>query len=251
MFSMCGQNLQGRVKILERWRWDASPIRRCGGVTIVNPNGRTLKQALGERRPVDAVALRRAGASLVVGVGQFAFFLVISEIYYPSYSVSLNYISDLGATCVERACRFYQPSSSIFDVSILLMGLALFPAAYYVWRATGSRSLSAFLALAGVGAAGVGILNESYGEIHVLFSAWTFIAAGIQALLVYKVARPPYSYFSAVTGIITLTATVLYAANDYLGLGAGGMERVVVYPVLLGGIAFGGYMMALADASPH
>jgi hypothetical membrane protein len=200
---------------------------------------------------VDAGALKRAGTCLVVGVGQFAFFLVIAEIYYPGYSDSLNYISDLGATCVDGACKFFEPSSSIFDVSIFLMGVALFPAAYYLRRGSGSRSLAAFLALAGVGAAGVAIFNESYGEVHTLFSAWTFVAAGIQALLVYKVAKPPYSYFSAVTGVVTLAATVLYGAHDYLGLGAGGMERVVVYPVLVGGIAFGGYLMALGDASSY
>ena len=27
------------------------------------------------------------------------------------------------------------------------------------------------------------------------------------------------------------------------------MERMIVYPVLIGGLAFGGYLMALGDAS--
>jgi len=229
----------------------SSPFAGSELYSIVNFGDESLNKRSGTIDIVDAGAVKRAGTCLVVGVGQFAFFLVFSEVYYPDYNVSLNYISDLGATCVSGACRFFEPSSSIFDVSILLMGLSLFPGAYYVRKATGSSSLPTFLALAGVGAAGVGIFNESYGGLHTLFSAWTFIAAGIQALLVYKVARPPYSYFSAVTGVVTLAATVLYGAHDYLGLGAGGMERVVVYPVLVGGIAFGGYMMGLGDASPY
>ena len=47
---------------------------------------------------------------------------------------------------------------------------------------------------------------------------------------------------------MTLVATVLYGTDTYLGLGQGGMERMVVYPVLIGGVAFGGYLMALGDA---
>lgn len=198
---------------------------------------------------MEAASLKRAGTLVFVGTGQFAFFLILAEVYYPGYDVSTNYISDLGATCKAGSCKFVQPSATIFDVSVALMGVLLLLTAYYVWKGSGAKSLSTFQALAGVGAIGVGVFNESYGGIHALFSAWTFIAAGIQALLVYKVARPPFSVFSALAGAITLVATVLYGAHQYLGLGEGGMERVVVYPVLIGGIALGGYLMALGDAS--
>lgn len=197
---------------------------------------------------MDAPTLKKAGTVLFLGIGQFAFFLILAEIYYPGYDVSTNFISDLGATCKGGTCRFVQPSSDIFDVSMVLLGVALLFTAYYVWKGSGSRSLPAFEALAGVGAMGVGIFNESFGGAHVFFSALTFVAAGIQALLVYKVAKPPYSYFSGFTGVVTLAATALYASDTYLGLGQGGMERVVVYPVLVSGIAFGGYLMALGDA---
>jgi hypothetical membrane protein len=198
---------------------------------------------------VDAPQLKRAGTLLVAATGQFAFFFVLAEIYYPGYGVSTQAISDLGATCGDGICRFVQPSSDIFDASIVMMGAMLLFTAYFLWRGSGSRVLPLFQALAGVGAVGVGIFNESYGAAHVFFSAFTFVSAGIQALLVYKVAKPPYSYFSALTGMVTLAATILYGTDTYLGLGRGGMERMVVYPVLLGGIAFGGYLMALADAS--
>lgn len=197
---------------------------------------------------MDAGSLKRAGTLLVVGTGQFAFFMVLAEVYYPGYDVSTQAISDLGATC-EGVCKFVQPSSDLFNASVFLMGVMLVLTAYYVRKGTDSRSLPFFQGLAGVGAMGVGAFNESYGGVHVFFSALTFVAAGIQALLVYKVAKPPYSYFSFLAGVVTLAATVLYGTDTYLGLGRGGMERVVVYPVLLGGIALGGYLMALADAS--
>ena len=197
---------------------------------------------------VDAPSLKRAGTILTAATGQFVFFMVLAEIYYPGYDVSTNFVSDLGATCNSGVCKFVQPSSEIFDTSIALLGVALFFVAYYVRKGSGSSSLPFFQALAGVGALGVGVFNESYGDVHVLFSALTFIAGGIQAILVYKVAKSPFSYFAALTGVVTLVATALYVSDDYLGLGRGGMERMVVYPVLISGIALGGYLMALGDA---
>ena len=64
----------------------------------------------------------------------------------------------------------------------------------------------------------------------------------------YKVAKAPLSYFSAAAGVITLLAIVLYGTDTYLGLGQGGMERMIVYPVLIGGLAFGGYLMAIGES---
>lgn len=200
---------------------------------------------------MDGRYLKRAGTLLVVGVGQFTFCFALAEIYYPGYNVSSNVISDLGATCKSGVCKFVQPSSDIFNSSVGLMGVMLILTAYYLWKGSGSRLLSFFEALAGVGAMGVGIFNESFGAAHVFFSALTFVSAGIQALLVFKVAKAPYSYISTVMGVVTLVATVLYVSDTYLGLGQGGMERMVAYPVLIGGIAFGGYLMALGDASPY
>jgi hypothetical membrane protein len=193
---------------------------------------------------MDGPSLKRAGAALVVGVGQFILFLTLAEVLYPGYSVSTNTISDLGATCSRGICRFVQPSSDIFEASVIVLGAALIFTAYYVWKGAGPRSLSAFEMLAGVGAIGVGVFNESYGSIHFFFSAFVFVSAAIQAILQSRVAKPPFSYFSMVTGVITLVAIVLYGGHAYLGLGQGGMERMIAYPVLISGIAFGGYMLA-------
>lgn len=197
---------------------------------------------------MDAQSLKRCGTLLFVGIGQFAVFFVLAETYYPGYDVSANVISDLGATCNSGICKFVQPSSDIFNGSIVLLGVLAVFASYFMWRGSGSKSLSFFEALVGVGAMGVGIFNESYGAAHVFFSALTFVSAGIQAILVFKVAKAPFSLFSVVLGGVSLAATVLYATDTYLGLGRGGMERMIVYPVLIGGIALGGYLMALGDA---
>ena len=207
-----------------------------------------LNKRLVSRCGVDAPSLKRAGTILFLGVGQFAFFFELAEIYYPSYDVSTQTISDLGATCKGGVCRFVQPSSDIFNASIVLLGVMLLFTAYFLWKGCGSKALSLFEGLAGIGCIGVGIFNESYGGAHVFFSAFTFFSIGIEALFVFKVAKAPFSYFSAVTGVITLVAIVFYGTDTYLGLGQGGMERMIVYPALIGGLAFGGYLMAIGEA---
>jgi hypothetical membrane protein len=197
---------------------------------------------------MDPPSLKRAGIILFVGVAQFAFFFALAEIYYPGYDVSTQTISDLGATCKGGVCKFVQPSSDIFNASIVVLGILLLVTAYFLQKGSGSKSLSLFEGLGGVGCMGVGTFNESYGGAHVFFSAFTFFSIGIQALLVFKVAKAPFSYLSAAAGVFTLAAILLYGTDTYLGLGQGGMERMIVYPVLIGGLAFGGYLMAVGES---
>jgi hypothetical membrane protein len=259
MFSIKRDNSHNDVKsaLRERAFYQADALRHSDrpeprlkmGSEMAERKAQSLifKQPFGDGG-VDARALKRAGTCIFVGTAQFAFFFVLAEIYYPGYDVSTNVISDLGATCRNGVCKFVQPSSDMFNVSIVLLGVTLLFGAYYLLSGSGSRALPLFEALAGVGAMGVGIFNESFGSAHAFFSALTFVAAGIEGLLVFKVAKAPFSFFSALAGLVTLVATVLYGADAYLGLGEGGMERMVVYPVLIGGVAFGGYLMALGDA---
>ena len=197
---------------------------------------------------MEARAIGRAGILMFVGVVEFAFFFVLSEIYYPGYNVTTNYISDLGATCVST-CLFVQPSSPLFNTSIAILGLLLLGCSYFLWKGFRSKPLTVFAVLSAMGTASVGIFNESFGSIHGAFSSLTFLSIGIFAVLAYRVVRPPMSYFSMIAGVVTLTAAVLYGSHVYLGLGAGGMERMIVYPVLLWSIGFGGYLMAIGQAA--
>ena len=199
---------------------------------------------------MDARSAGRAGILIFVGAMEFAFFFVLAEIYYPGYSVSTNFISDLGATCAS-SCQFVQPSSMLFNTSITILGLLLLGSSLYLWKGFRSKMLTIFAVGSGIGSLGVGVFNESFGSIHGNFSSLTFLSIGIFAVFAYRFVKPPMSYFSIVAGVIALTAAVLYGSKIYLGLGAGGMERMVVYPVLLWGIGFGGYLMAIAQAARY
>jgi hypothetical membrane protein len=183
-----------------------------------------------------------AGALLFVGAVIFIIGLNVAEQLYPGYSVSLNSISDLGATCRGTTCHIVQPSATIFNSSIFLSGVLILSSAYFIRREFRTRVLPAFLALSGIGAIGVGIFPEYTGHLHLAAACIAFVFGGLSAIAAYTIEKPPLRYLSVLLGIVTLTAFVLGPFHD-LGLGPGGMERMVAYPFLLWGLGFGGYLM--------
>jgi len=194
--------------------------------------------------------LKRAGTFLFVGVAQFAIFLIVAEALFPNYSVSGNYISDLGAIChrppaPENGCVFVQPTSNIFNSSIIVLGIFLLISAYFLFRSKVSRIIPIMAILSAIGSIGVGIFTEATGIVHGIFSLITFVSIGIFAIVAYRIQLSPMKYFSIISGAITLFALVLYINNIYLGLGMGGMERMIVYPVMVWSLAFSGHLMAI------
>jgi len=187
---------------------------------------------------------QRAGLLLFVGIAQFALIgLTVAEATYPDppgYSVSKNYISDLGVA----------PALFIFDPSIIVVGLSVLVTAWFLMRAFHDRILSIVVALAGVGAIAVGVFTEAFGVIHSLVSLWTFIFIALSAILAMRIVRPPFQYVSILLGLLSYAALGLYVSKTYLGLGPGGMERMIVWPVLTWGLAFGGYLFASSPSAP-
>ena len=174
-----------------------------------------------------------AGALLFVGSVQCLLGLVIAESLYPSYSVSENYISDLGVGT----------TSLIFNSSVFLLGVTAVAGAYFIQHAFDSKLLSVLLTLTGVGAMGVGLFPETFGAIHGIASLITFLFGGLSAIMSYKLQKPPLSYASVLLGALSLVALALFGSGTYLGLGKGGMERMIAYPTLLWAVGFGSHLM--------
>ncbi len=175
---------------------------------------------------------RAAGLLLVVGGILCLLGIIVAEALHPSYSTSDNYISDLGVG----------PSALIFNVSVFLLGLLTVFAAYFIQKAFNNRLFSILAGLAGIGAIGVGLFPEDAGTLHAVFSLITFLFGAISAIASHRLGRPPLSYLSIVLGVSSLIALMLFASGNYLGLGVGGMERLIAYPALLWAVAFGGYL---------
>jgi hypothetical membrane protein len=185
----------------------------------------------------------KAGVAIFAGAVQFSIGLILAEIYYPNYNVSTNYVSDLGAPCTPNPCLVNQPST-VFNSSIVLLGLTILVGAFFLQRAFHWKPATAMIALAGIGALGVGLFPETTGNLHGIFSLILFLFAGLSAVVTARFQKSPMFYFSIVLGFVTLGALLLFVGSVYLGLGPGGMERMIVYPVLLWSVAFGGHLMA-------
>jgi hypothetical membrane protein len=183
-----------------------------------------------------------AGALVFVGGSQFVFGMLVAEALYPSYSISQKYISDLGAG----------PSALIFNSSVVLLGLMVVVSAYFFHRSFRNRLFTGLLVLAGAGAMGVGVFPENYSIMHEIVSDIAFIFGGLLPIAAYRLVRKPFSYLSVVMGVLSLSAMILLSAQYFfslgeqyfLGLGPGGMEKMIAYPILLWETAFGGYLMA-------
>jgi len=171
-----------------------------------------------------------------LGTLQFAMLLLISEFLYPGYSVSKNYISDLGVGP--------EPSRTIFTISIILFGASIILASYLALKAGNDLRFSVLLALSGAGAIGVGLFNElDHTALHIVSASLAFGCGGLAAVVSSRWSQPPYSHISVFLGLVSLAALALLISRSYLGLGPGGMERMAAYPILFWALGLGAYLM--------
>lgn len=189
---------------------------------------------------------QRAGLALFAGAVQFAIGLTLAEIVFPGYSMSENYISDLGDWRRAQAAS----AAYLFNGSIILLGSSILVTAWFLFRSIVDRILPIIIAFAGIGAVGVGVFAEgSPFFLHTIFSFIAFFFSALSALVAFRIVRAPFNYLSVVLGVVSLVALGFFVTSNYAGLGVGGMERMIVWPVLTWAIAFGGYLLSLPPAA--
>lgn len=181
-----------------------------------------------------------AGILFFFGAVEFFLVMLVCEGALPNYSVSRGAISDFGVG----------PTSGLFNSSIIVEGLASIAAAYFYHRTHRILWITVPLVLAGIGPVGVGLFPENLALPHAVFALISFLFANVAAVLLMLRLPSPFRYVSAIAGVVGLGALVLFVTGQYAGIGFGGMERMIVYPVLLWESAFGGYLMAGREESP-
>jgi hypothetical membrane protein len=177
---------------------------------------------------------RMAGVLFFVAAAQFILGLIVAEALYPGYNISKNYISDLGVG----------PSSMIFNTSVILLGFLSLVGTYFLHRAFNRKTMTLLLTVAALGAMGVGIFTEDSGLMHVFVSFLVFFFGELSAIFSYRLMKHPFSIIVIVLGLTSLIALILFTGNSYFGLGVGGMERIIVYPILIWMIGFGSFLIA-------
>jgi len=178
-----------------------------------------------------------AGTLFFIAATQFVLGLTVAEALYPGFNTSAYYISDLGIG----------PSALIFNSSAFLLGLLLLIGTYFLRHVPDFKTLDALLILTALGAMGIGVFTKNYRVAHGAVASAAFFFAGLTAISSSKVLKKPLSLISMVLGIMTLAALALfsigmftsgsltsdiaYNSSFYLGLGPGGMEHMIIYPI--------------------
>jgi len=196
---------------------------------------------------------RIAGILFLTASAQFILGLIVAEASYSGYSVADNYISDLGVG----------PSSIVFNSSAFLFGLLSLIGTYFLPRRTDFRNLTILLVLMAIGAMGVGIFTSAFPTIHGIVSLMAFGFGGLSAIASFKTSKLPLSAISVMLGTMTLGALALFAgglvttgsltsseppaSEFFLGIGPGGMERMIAYPALIWLTLFSGHLITLSE----
>ena len=197
-----------------------------------------------------ATDLRLGGALLTLAGVTILMGIITAEALYPNaYTTGGNEISDLGGTHPPNSLIF-QPSATIFNVSMAAIGILVMAGSWFVQRVFGRRSVTIPMTVLGIGALGVGLFPGNTGAPHSLFALTTFVAGGVAA----SVTSAPFRLISFLLGAVALGSLGSYIllgeGSPMAALGHGGIERWIVYPVILWVISFGGYLSGRADGDP-
>lgn len=189
------------------------------------------------------------GAILYISsIQYFIIQFIVARKFAPSYSLTQNTISDLGNT----SCGWYRHMlvcsqwPHLMDISFIVLGVTMIIGSILLFYSSVKTKLSfigfSFMALSGLGSIIVGFFPENtVATLHILGATLIFLIGNIAIILIGLSKRLSLSfrYYSLITGLLTLIALVFFISNTYLGIGEGGMERIVVYPQTIWLIVFG------------
>ena len=185
-----------------------------------------------------------AGTVFLALAAGFLTVVMLAAAMVPGYDFRGAAISDLG-TVPETAL--------LFNASLVFVGVLNVVGGYLFYRTHGQRWLLTVFALAGLGAVGAGAFPHDTGGIHGLFALLAFVFFSVQALGTAARLRGAMRVLSALAGSLGLVFVVLMALGDagnaaaFGPIGHGGTERMIVYPVMLWLVAFGGYLLATGE----
>ena len=204
-----------------------------------------------------------AGALLSIGGIWGIVSIPVAESLTPGYNVSTEAVSGLGLPYFSGICNSIsaclnpvQPASAIFVFSLLLSGIFTICSGYILRRAWTHRLFALGIVVYGIGITAVGMsylpiylgatsegaVGVAYG-IHITGALLAFVLGAAIAISTCGFTKGPFRYFGLVLGVLALIAFVLFLTGTDLGLGGGGMERLIIYPNNLWSICFGGYLL--------
>jgi hypothetical membrane protein len=185
-----------------------------------------------------------AGVAFFVLAAGFMIVIMLAAAMVPGYDFRASAISDLGV---------FSETALLFNASLVAVGLLNLLGGFFFYRTHGMRWLFAVFAVAGLGAVGTGLFPLDAGDLHGLFALLAFLFFNLQALGSATRLTGVMRAISVLAGGIGLVFVMLMAIGDagnaaaFGPIGHGGTERMIVYPVMIWMIAFGGYLIGIGD----
>lgn len=183
---------------------------------------------------------RLAGFLLFILAAQFMTVIMLAASIAPAYDDNTAAISDLGVI---------RETALLFNASLVGVGLLNLLGGYLLHRTYGRGWILPVFALGGIGAAGAGLLPLDSSDLHSLFALFAFLFFNVEAIAAARLVEGPMRLISLTAGAVGLVFLVLMVIGDagnasaFGAIGHGGTERMIVYPVMLWMLAFGGYLM--------
>lgn len=190
--------------------------------------------------------------SYVSTLQYFVIQFLVSLRWSPPYGLRRNTISDLGNTACGKfnGRRICSPLHSLMNVSFVLLGVAMITGSALIYCSCKSTRGRAFgfssMAIGGIGAVMVGVFPEnSISALHGIGAALPFLVGNIGVLVLGFTLEMPVAMrlYTWLTGAVALLSLIFYASGHFLGLGEGGIERMVAYPQTLWLIVLGTYLL--------
>jgi len=181
-----------------------------------------------------------AGLCFLVLAAQFMTVIMLAAAMVPDYDFNAAAISDLGV---------FAETSLLFNASLFVVGVLNVLGGYAFYRYHGKRWLFATFAIAGVGAIGTALFPLNVSDVHGLFALVAFLFFNLQAIGTATHLDGAMQALSIVAGLFGLAFVVVMAIGDggntavFGPIGHGGTERMIIYPVMLWMVAFGGYLL--------
>jgi hypothetical membrane protein len=194
-----------------------------------------------------------AGLLLIVAGSAVLLAITTAEALYPAdYDVHRNTVSDLAAMRPEDIVR--QPSAAIFNTTMIVTGALIAIAAVLLYRSRAGLLATLPVAGLGLGMIGVGLFpGNTVMAVHQLVSIATFLCGGLAAILTARLSarllRPVHVVLGGIALAFLLGYTFLAELAVFDLLGEGGVERWIVYPVVLWMVIFGAGLAAAPGRS--
>jgi hypothetical membrane protein len=208
-------------------------------MTHTMKNINIIKANIKESLTKSGILLFLAGFMIFMGI-------ITCEIVYKNpFNTRDNYISELGVA-VKAETDVVQMSPVIFNLTMIVSGLMIIIATFFV-QGIFKRYLSSIpLGLLGAGITGVGIFPGNMAPWHGIFALVIFVSGGVGAITSFRIVNSPLRYAFICLGVIALVFLVFYKLF-IPSLGVGGTERWLFYPIVFWITGLGTYILGIKD----